>query len=523
MLAFIPTSKDYEESSLKKIACAAGSQITADAAARVAGEGGNAVDAAIAATIVSMCTDIGIMSPGGGAFLTIWPAGGEPVVIDAFAEMPGRDLSARERAGVSVEEVVVDYGLPTVQRVGWGTIATPGAFAGLAMASQRYGRRPWPTLLQPAIDLVEAGFPLTGGAAEYLGYTHEAIYSWHPTSASILHHADGKVLAEGDTVHIPDLADTLRQIADDPQTLYGGKLGQRIAEGVRAQGGLLGPRDMASYRALERVPVTGQIGDWEIASNPPPALGGACLVAMLELMDGLGPASDPESLVDLLVTSQHAVLGYRIERLDGAGPRLSQEVSRLLDKASKLDPQFLQSPSTSHVSVVDDGGLSCSVTSSAGYGSGAIVEGTGFLLNNSLGEVDLHPRGLAGLEPGSRLPSNMAPTIARRQDGTVLAIGSPGASRITTAIAQVLLHFGVRGCNLHDAVHHPRLHVEALPDEQTIAFEPGLPVRALRGLAPRPFDAPSMYFGGVQAALWSPESGAVAVADDRRGGRTSAA
>ncbi len=503
---------------MSRVTIAAGTRIAAEAGAAVAALGGNAVDAAIAAEIVSMCTDTGIMSPGCGAFVTVWPAAGDPRVIDGYAEIPGRGLDPK-RIEADTHEVVFDYGGETRQRVGYGTIATPGGFAGLSLAAERYGRLPWRELLQPAIDCVERGFPLTGGAAEYLGYTHEAIYRWHPDSNRILHHADSSPLGEGDIVRIPHLADTLREIARDPQALYRGELGRHIADGVRARGGILGSEDLFEYEAIVRDPVRAHIGDWDVATNPPPAVGGACLAAMLLIIDTLGAGNNLAESTERMITAQHAVLGYRHARLDGAGPDLVGEIERLLELAGVADTSLLQAPSTSHVSAVDRDGLACAITASAGYGSGAMIDGTGFWLNNSLGELDLHTRGLSSLRPGDRLASNMAPTIARRRsDGALLAIGSPGASRLTTAIAQVLVNFAARGMDLAAAVEYPRLHAETAAHQQTIAFEPGLPVSATRGLTPRPFTAPSMYFGGVQAVLGSPGEDLIGIADARRGG-----
>ena len=503
---------------MSKVTIAAGSQITAEAGAKVAEQGGNAVDAAIAAAVVSVCTDTGIMSPGCGGFITIWPSDDEPVVVDGYSEMPGRELQGKH-FGDATHEVVFDYGGETHQRVGYGTIATPGGFAGLAHASQRFGRLPWSRLLEPAIDWVERGFPLTGGAAEYLGFTHAAIYSWHPDSYRILHHEDGSPLSEGDIVRIPHLTDTLRSIARDSASLYGGELGQHIAAGVTANGGLLGIEDLQAYEAVERTPVRATIGDWEVATNPPPAVGGSCLAAMLILLERLGPGNSLAESVQHMVTAQRAVLGYRADHLDGAHEALPDEVERLLTLVDLADPTLLSAPSTSHISVVDSDGLACAITASAGYGSGVMVKGTGFWLNNSLGELDLLTKGLSGLTPGTRLASNMAPTIAkRRSDGAVLAIGSPGASRITTAIAQVLVNFASRNMNLLDAVNYPRLHVELAADQGTIAFEPDLPVVPMQDLKPRPFSEPSMYFGGVQAVFGSHRDGLHGIADARRGG-----
>ncbi len=503
---------------MNKVTIAAGTRIAADAGAAVARQGGNAVDTAIAAMAVSVCTDTGIMSPGCGAFVNIWPASGEPVIVDGYAEMPGRGYGL-EHFGQACHEVEFDYGGNTRQLVGYGTIATPGGFAGLALASERFGRLPWPALLEPVIDQVESGFPLTGGAAEYLSFTHQAIYSWHPESYRILHHADGSPLGEGDIVRIPGLADSLRSIAADAAALYGGELGQQIAAGVRANVGLLGIEDLQAYEALVRPPVWSRIGDWEVATNPPPAVGGACLAGMLALLDRLGSAQHPGEAVEHMVTAQRAILGYRVSHLDGAREALPRAVEDLLEMANMGDHSLLGAPSTSHVSAVDSEGLACAITASAGYGCGAMVDGTGFWLNNSLGEIDLLTRGVGDLAPGTRLASNMAPTIARRRrDGAVLALGSPGASRITTAIAQVLSNFASRDMSLADAVTHPRLHVELAAKPATIAFEPGLPVVAMQGLEPRPFDQPSMYFGGVQAVHWSREHGLHGIADARRGG-----
>jgi gamma-glutamyltranspeptidase/glutathione hydrolase len=503
---------------MRKVTIAAGTRIAAEAGAAVASQGGNAVDAAIAAMAVSVCTDTGIMSPGCGAFVNIWPADGEPVVIDGYAEMPGRGYGL-QHFGEATHEVVFDYGGDTRQLVGYGTIATPGGFAGLALACERYARLPWQALLEPVIDRVEAGFPLTGGAAEYLSFTHEAIYSWHADSYRILHHADGSPLGEGDIVRIPGLADSLCAIAADAGALYGGELGRRIAAGVRANGGLLGIDDLQAYEAVVREPVWARIGDWEVATNPPPAVGGACLAGMLALLEAFGPAVDQNQAVENMISAQYAILGYRANRLDGAREALPAEVERMLEMARLGEHSLLGAPSTSHVSAVDSDGLACAITASAGYGCGAMVDGTGFWLNNSLGEIDLLTRGVGDLSPGTRLASNMAPTIARRRrDGAVLAIGSPGASRITTAVAQVVLNFAGGHMSLADAVRHPRLHVELGANPATVAFEPGLPVVAAQGLQPRPFDQPSMYFGGVQAVHWSRADGLHGIADARRGG-----
>ena len=503
---------------MPKVTIAAGSQISAEAGAKIANQGGNAVDAALAAALVSMCTDVGVMAPGASGFITIWPLDKPPVVIDAYAEMPGRGLASAQ-VGQGATEVFFDYGGRMSNIVGYGSIATPGIFAGLGMASKRYGVLPWSTVVAPAIGWAEQGFPLTGGAAEYLRYTHDAIFSWHPQSYQTLHHSDGSLLKSGEIVHVPGLADSLRLIAaQGVEAFYTGEIGDRIATEIQANGGLLTHEDLAAYRAIARSPLEVQFGEWDIVTNPPPAIGGACLAAMLLLHENHPCPLWNEICVRQLIEIQSTVLAHRRQYLDGAQD-LPTAVAELLGLARQDNLQSLiKSPSTIHISAVDNDGLACSISASAGYGSGAMIEGTGLWLNNSLGEIDLHPHGIEELPPGTRLSSNMAPTLARRADGAVLAIGSPGASRITTAIAQVMWHFIQRGLSLSEAIMFPRLHVETIEEVLRIAFEPGLPVPELSGFSQYPFPTPSMYFGGVQAALWDPETGLCAAADARRAG-----
>jgi len=507
---------------MTRVAIAASSDISAQAGAELAHEGGSAVDAVLGAALVSMCTDIGIMSPGGGALVTIWPPDGNPVVIDGCPEMPGRGQPIGRR-GEAMWEVVFDYGGETHQRIGFGSVATPGAFAALAEASRRFGSLPWSTVMRPAIRWVKDGFPLGGGAAEYLRYTHEAIYSWSEESFRLLHHDDGSPLAEGDTVFIPGLADSLEEIASQGvEALYHGALGQRIAAGVQTAGGLLGEADLAAYRASTHQPITLEFGGWRVATCPPPSVGGPCLAAMLHFLKACPEHEINTDAVRWLVRAQHAVLDYRARKLDGAEERFPEEVQSLLALAQSGEPsRLLSAPSTIHISGVDNTGLACSLTASAGYGSGAIAPGTGLWLNNSLGEIDLHPQGLAGVAPGTRLVSNMAPTVARSADGAVLAIGSPGASRITTAIAQSMWHHIFFGENLDAAIEHPRLHVELFAEASNVAYERGLPVTPVHGFKLREFDGLAMYFGGVQAARWSATDGFAAVADTRRSGGIS--
>jgi gamma-glutamyltranspeptidase/glutathione hydrolase len=512
----------------RKVIIASDAQIVVDAGAVVANRGGNAVDAAIAATITSMCTNLGIIAPGASGFITIWGKGENPITIDAYAEMPGRGMDS-VKFGSAMKEVFFDYGGGTSTMVGYGSVATPGIFAGLGLASEKYGNLPWSELVAPAQQQVARGFPLSKVAADYFSYTHQVIFGWHPDSYRVIHKADGSRLHLGEMVRLPELAKSLQLIAEGGvDVLYRGELGEKITAEIQANQGLLTAEDLAHYQAIERSPILIRLGDWEIATNPSPAVGGTCLAAMLLLMDkrlaspctiGQLPHEWNAETVREIAEIQQAVLQYRTNYLEGVGEKIiDREAVRLLEMAANDDwQQLTKSPSTIHISAVDSDGLACSISASSGYGSGVMAGGTGLWLNNSLGEIELHPQGLHDLSPGNRLTSNMAPTVCRREDGMVLAIGSPGASRITTAIAQVLFNFISLDLPLRQAISHPRLHFEVFNNTPTIAFETGLNVDALN-LTSRQFEGLSMYFGGVQAALSHPTAGLTAAADPRRTG-----
>ena len=503
----------------RKVIIASDAQIVVDAGAAVANRGGNAVDAAITTTLSSMATNLGIIAPGASGFISIWRQGEKPIVIDAYGEMPGRRLDAIE-FGSGIKEVFFDYGGGMSTMVGYGSVATPGIFAGLNLAAEKYGNLPWSEIVAPAQRQVEQGFPLSQVAAEYFSYTHQAIFGWHPDSYRTIHKADGSYLQQGDMVVLPELARSLQLIAQEGvEVLYGGELGEKITAEIQANQGLLTLEDLIHYRAIERAPIIIEFGDWSIATNPPPAVGGICLAAMLLSMDKRALQPWSAETVSKIAEIQQAVLDYRRKYLEGVTEAvITQAAARLLSIAANDDwSQLTKSPSTIHISAVDNEGLACSISVSSGYGSGVMAGGTGLWLNNSLGEIELHPQGLSHLAPGTRLTSNMAPTVCRHKDGAVLAIGSPGASRIATAIAQVLFNLIGLDMPLEQAISHPRLHFEIFHDIPTIALETGLNVDKL-DIDSRQFQGLSMYFGGVQVACFSPTHGLTAAADPRRDG-----
>ena len=500
-----------------KVALATTSQLAADAAAEIADLGGNAVDCAIAAAICSINTQPGVCALAGSAFITIWEAGREPVTIDGNVLIPG--LGLPEDTAPVVDAVELEYGGGIKTLVGASSVAVPGTLAALHSASEKYGRLPWREVLQPTIRATRDGFPFASACHYFLSFAGDAIYSRSDDGHRAIHWENGQLRDAGSTIVVPHLSDTMAAIADEGQHIfYHGEIGRRITEHVQDRGGLLTMDDLRNYVPEIRKSLVVKVGDWQIATNPPPAIGGANLAAML-----LAFGSEPieawnEAVVRRLVAAQDAVMSYRRKNLDSAED-IAGPVADLLRLASS--EEFLSrwaSGSTVHTSSVDGNGLACSITASSGYGSGEMPADTGLWLNNCLGELELNLQGLAAGPPGKRLPSNMAPGAARN-DHQVLTFGSPGADRITTALQQFLVNFIQLGLDLDAAVAHPRLHLVLDDEASKLAVEPGFDVPDL-GIPISRYPDINMYFGGVVAALAGHGGEYATAADPRREGGT---
>ena len=499
-----------------RVAVAAANRLAAQAGVEVAAAGGNSVDAAIAAAITTMVTEPGMVSLSAGGYVTVTAPGEEPLTIDGGVEMPGRDRP-KSWFGGGVREVYSGYGGGLTMTVGHGSVATPGALAALALVHVRSGRVPWSMLLRPALRAVEAGFALGRSARQYLEFVHESAFGWQPDSHAALHGPDGELLGPDALVRIPALADSLRLLAaEGVETFYRGHLAELIVSDMDANGGLLGARDLAEYEAVPRPALISGHGRWQLATNPAPAVGGVTLTAMLALLADRPSVDWTPADVAHLIAVQEAVLSYRINHFEAAPDRVAA-AAVLLGMVERRDLAAMSSPSTAHVSVAGDDAVACAITVSAGYGSGLMTPGTGIWQNNCLGEPELNRGGLHSLAPGTRLLSNMAPSVATRTDGAVLAIGSPGADRISTALAQVLAGHMHGGRTLEQAIADPRAHVRVGPGGTEVDIEADLAVGDLP-LQIREFPAQSMYFGGVGAAWWEPDTGLHAAADPRRVG-----
>lgn len=500
---------------MPRVAVATTSQLAADAAREIAELGGNAVDCALAASLLTMNTEPGVCALAGGAYVTIWKAGSDPVTIDGNVAIPGHGVDPAQR-GQGIDRVTIDYGGGITTIVGSGAVGTPGSLAAVEHAWKIFGSADWKAILQPAIRACRDGFPLSSACHYYLGYSGKPIFGRSKDGYGALH--DGDSLRDaGSPIIVPHLADSLTQIAEEgARAFYEGDLATAIADHVQADGGLLSREDLGRYRAIERPALRTDIGPWAIASNPPPAVGGAVLAAMLSAFADLRIDAWTPDAVKTLINVQQACLNYRKDNLDLADD-VGEVAAELLRQAQSGDLlSKWASASTVHTSAVDDEGTGCAITASSGYGAGEMPGGTGFWLNNCLGEIELNRRGLNAEPVGGRLPSNMAPSVACRK-GRVLAMGSPGADRITTALHQFLVNVLQLGMSLDDAVAHPRVHLDTSGERDRLLHEAGLPMPAT-DMPVKTYDELSMYFGGVAAASFDIEQGFEVAADPRREG-----
>ena len=263
------------------VAIAAPNEAAADAAEQVVRAGGNAVDAAAAAVLVTMVNEVGVVTLSAGGFVTVQPSDdAEAYTVDGWMDMPGRDGIVRG----GTWDITTQYGGGIDITIGPGSVAVHGAVAAIGEAHRRDGRLPWAEVVAPAIEVARDGFALSAASRFYLAYVHDDIFGWDATSRAALHDDDGTITTE--PIVLPDLARSLQVIADEgPSSMHTGELAQLISADVLARGGMLSLSDLAEYRPVVRPALTTRMDAWTLATAPPPSVGGACLAAMLRLLD----------------------------------------------------------------------------------------------------------------------------------------------------------------------------------------------------------------------------------------------
>jgi gamma-glutamyltranspeptidase/glutathione hydrolase len=476
---------------------AAGHPLTAQAGARVLREGGNAVDATVAAMLTSFVTEALLTGLGAGGYMLVAGGGIEPTLLDFFVEAPTRLADGSE---VELRGVDVSFGdAAQVFHIGPASCGVYGTPAGVCEAVRRWGTVALEELAAPAAKLAHEGVVLNAGQAyvaeilvDLLTSTPECAALWAP---------DGHLLREGGLLRNPELGDALLRLAcDGAEPFYRGDIATAVCDWLGDRGGSLRGADLAGYEAIEREPIRMAYRDREILTNPPPSAGGTLLAYALALLDR-GPAPPPlHAVVEAMAAAQSERTPEFVEGLDQDG-----FLERFL--ATRLG-------STTHISVIDADGCACSATCTNGEGSGVVVPGTGMHLNNVMGEEDLNPLGFHLHPAGRRMPSMMAPSVVMRAGEVELVLGSAGSNRIRSAILQTIIGVVDHGMDVRQAVEAPRVHFE----DGVVFAEPGIDLTSLDGSAQIVrFGGLNLFFGGVQAALRQ-GPGMTGAGDPRRGG-----
>ena len=474
------------------------SGIASDVGASILARGGNAVDAAVATAFALAVTHPSAGNLGGGGFMIVRTADGKATSFDYREKAP----AASTQTMYLKPDGMIDRSLT---RTGWLAPGVPGTVRGLAMAHKKFGKLPWADVVRPAARLASGGFPLSTNLAASLNSTVAKFMAPFPSSVAAYGKPGGGSWAAGDTIRLADLGRTLEAIASGgPDAFYTGWIADSIAVQMKANGGLITKADLAAYEAKERTPLRGTFNGYEVIAMGPPSSGGTVMLETLNILERFGVAKMDRWSPDYLHLRIEAARRAYADRARWLGDpdfvsvpvahltskayadTLSRGISR--DRASKstdigsdiVTVRTAESDETTHFSVVDAQGnaVSSTYTLEGGYGSGVVVRGAGFILNNEMGDFNKKPgeTNVGGdigtpanlIAPGKRMLSSMSPAIVTRDGRLVLVTGSPGGRTIPNTVLDVVLGVTAFGESIRQAVDAPRLHHQWLPDSTTI-------------------------------------------------------
>src|SRR5689334_8640581 len=478
--------------------------------AEVLKRGGNAVDAAVAVGFAMAVTYPRAGNIGGGGFMLIHLARkNQDIAIDYRETAPAATtretfLNAKGEAD------------PAKSRETGLAIGVPGTVAGLTHALEKYGSGKFKLsqLIAPAIDLARHGYHV-GDEFEETGRSSIARMARWPSTAKLFLKPDRSLIARGTLLVQSDLANTLEAIAKNgPRAFYEGPTAEKLVAAVREAGGMMTADDLKNYRAVERPVLRGRYRGYDVVSMPPPSSGGVVLLEMLNILEGFRLRKDDPASTHIMVEAMRYAYADRAHLLGDpdfvkvpiAGllskryaatlrAKIDRQHATPSDKIKTGDPASFEGDNTTHYSVVDRFGnaVANTYTLNLNYGVGLIAEGTGVLLNNELDDFAAAPGvpnsfGLVGYEanepgPNKRPLSSMTPTIVLRNGKPVIVTGSPGGSRIITAVLQVLLNVIDYRMTLAEAVQAPRIHHQWLPDETMV--EAGVSPALMKALQAR--------------------------------------
>jgi len=471
--------------------------------------GGNAVDAAVAVGFALAVTYIDAGNIGGGGFMLVH-FNGEPAFLDYRETAP---LAAERDMFVDgAGEVIKNASL-----IGARAVGVPGTVAGLWTAHQRYGTLPWKDLVMPAVRLAEEGFLPAPKLVEDIRDNRD----WFGDATNFWDYFGGISAAE--PFRQPELAQTLHRIAElGAADFYRGETARLIVEQMQRSGGLITIDDLENYGAVWREPLRSPWRDYEILAAPPPSSGGFAIIQLLQMKDYLarqfeGLAHNSPQYIHLVAEMEKRVFADRAEYL-GDPDFVDNRMDELLGdyyiewRAREVNPREisrldsvrpgLESLNTTHYSIVDAWGnaVSNTYTLNWSYGSGVVVEGAGFLLNDEMDDFSAKPGapnifGVVGntaneIQPGKRMLSSMSPTILLKDGEVELVVGTPGGSTIFTSVFQTIVNLYDFRMTPFDAAAATRFHHQLLPpDLITFSVTRPLPQETIAALAKRGYRA----------------------------------
>jgi len=444
----------------------------------------NAADVMITSIVTSMVTDLGVVAPTSSGLLTLYDG-----KTNKSHTIDGYFVSPKNFKGNDHEEhrVVLTYGGHVETCKGGNTFAVPGIYKILDFLYQNYASLPLDKLLEFPINIAKNGFKLTQPTRDYFQHSLEPIFMWHYYSKIILENVTNNI--DNGIVKLDKLSDSLNHLSNEGfNDFYEGDVSKEILKTVKQEGGHVTSEDFENYKLIEDSKFNFTYKNLNLTGHAGPSIGG---LMVLKYIEELNKGKSIQSLID--------VYKKRKNNYEFFGDRqtiIKQEIFNLS-----------RSSSTIQVNTSDDLNNHFSITFSSGYGSGVLCPNTGMYFNNSLGEIELNPQGFLGDTKGDRLISNMSPLIIKTDDG-ITTIGSPGADRISSAIAQVLINYSMNN-DWKQAIDAPRFHVNG---DGTVRAEPGSLEIDKNITITEDYD---MYFGGV--CVSGLNNGVFSHGDKRRG------
>jgi len=525
-----------QPATITRAAIAIPDKYAAQIAEDVLRRGGNAVDAAVATGFALAVTFFDAGNIGGGGFMLVH-FDGESAFLDYREKAPyaaSRDMYLDENGDV----------IDQASLIGGQAAAVPGTVAGMWAAHQRYGKLPWRDLVLPAAKLAEDGFY----PAPILVSAVRDTFDWFGDRTNFRDYF-GELQADK-LFRQPELASTLERIAEHgADDFYRGETAKMLVDQMGRSNGLITMEDLESFTAVWREPLRSKWRDYEIVSAPPPSSGGFAVVQLLKMKDFLNHyfvdvAHNSPQYIHLVAEMEKRVFADRAEYM-GDPDFVEMDMDALLSedyiarRAQEIDPKNistlegvqpgLESPDTTHYSIMDQWGnaVSNTYTINWDFGSGVIVEGAGFLLNNEMDDFSAKPGvpnvfGVVGntaneIQPGKRPLSSMSPTILLKNDQVAIVVGTPGGSTIFTSVFQTIVNILDFGMHPLEAVGATRFHHQLLPpDLITMSVASPLPEETISALGDRGYrvEPHGFEFGDVQV-IWRNQDELLPAADPR--------